>query len=386
MSRYLRLWHLVLVLAVLGMLTACSSAPGVAATPTKTPVALIAANQGPTVTPAPFFTPTAEAVINVGPDNFPSNVNPLTGLTVSDPTVLDRRPLAVVISNSPPDDTRPQAGLSYADIVYEHFTEGHVTRYAPIFYSNAPEAVGSVRSCRLIMLEITLMYDALWTCSGSSTGVGERLLESPNRQLLINGQYYAEPYLRRVFDSDIAVVPEAPHNLFAVPAEIWAWADEKGYNARPNLDGMAFHSQPPAGGGVATRVTIDYRGAGFTWVWEYDAASGTYLRYDGSAPYLDNWTDEQLRFDNVIVVTAVEYITDIVEDASGAMALEQQIWGEGDMTLFRDGMRYDGKWRRPTGDDMLTFYDLNGNVMPLRPGKTWVQVLDLRPDRLTVEP
>lgn len=379
---------LVMSLVLAGVLTACGRS-SVPSTPTKTPAPLVEANEEEAATPVPFVTPTPE-IISVGPDNFPPDVNPLTGLKVDDPATLDRRPVAVVVSNSGPDEVRPQAGLSFADMVYEYFTEGHVTRYTAVYYSQAPDSVGSVRSCRLIMLEITLMYDSLWTCSGTSVGVGERVRESPNVQWLVNGAYFGEPYLRRVFDENIAVVPQAPHNLFAAPNEIWTWADEKGYNARPDLSGMAFHSQPPQGGGVATRVTIDFKGDGFTWVWAYDPAQEAYLRFDkrldGEIPYVDKLTDEQLAFENVIVMTATEVITEIVEDASGARALEQQIWGEGDFTLLRDGMRFDGKWRRADRNDILTFYDLNGNVLPLKPGQTWVEVLDLRPDRVTVEP
>ena len=36
-----------------------------------------------------------------GPDNFPNEINPLTGLPAAYPALLDRRPLAVKISNGP---------------------------------------------------------------------------------------------------------------------------------------------------------------------------------------------------------------------------------------------------------------------------------------------
>lgn len=384
MSRTRRLTPPLLLLIHLTLLASCRPSDRLAPTPTKTPVPVVTGGEAD-ATPAPFHTPTPD-VIAAGPDSYPPGTNPLTGLPVDDPKSLDRRPLAIVVSNSPPDFTRPQAGLGSADIVYEYFAEGHVTRYTAIFWTNTPELVGSVRSCRPIMLEITLMYDALWACSGSSSGVAELLAESPNIRWLINGQHYGEPYLRRIFDENIAVVPEAPHNLFAVPSAIWDWAEEKGYNDPPDLRGMAFHSQPPAGGVVATALEVDYKGAGFTPRWEYDAASGTYLRFDEGKPYVDNLTKEQLAFENVIVVASQEIITDIVEDPSGATALVQQIWGNGPLTVFRDGMRYEGTWQRPTRDDILTFQDLNGNPMLLKPGKTWVHVIDLQVERLTVEP
>src|SRR5258708_11765279 len=58
-------------------------------------------------TPSPTWLPTPVGA--VGPFNFPADVNPLTGLPVDDPSVLQHRPLAVKISNAPPL-VRPQAG------------------------------------------------------------------------------------------------------------------------------------------------------------------------------------------------------------------------------------------------------------------------------------
>ena len=179
-----------------------------------------------------------------------------------------------------------------------------MTRYTAIFLSQAPEFVGSVRSCRLIMLELSLMYDTLWTCSGYSTGVGELVRAAPNYYLLIDGTFRGEPYLRRVNDEDVAVTGSSPHNLFAVPEEVWLWADEREYNIRPNVTGIAYRTIPPDGGVVATRVTVDYRGAGFRPRWDYDPSTRTYLRFDEGQPYDDKLTGEQLRFDNVLIIAA----------------------------------------------------------------------------------
>src|SRR5271154_27738 len=71
-------------------------------------------------TPTPTWEPTPGDAL--GPFNFPAGVNPLTGLKVDDPAVLTRRPLAVKISNAPAL-VRPQAGISQADLVFEHITE-----------------------------------------------------------------------------------------------------------------------------------------------------------------------------------------------------------------------------------------------------------------------
>ena len=238
------------------MLSACSPDQRAAATPTKTPAPLVAVQPTDTVqlaaplvgeTAVPVVQPTS-VPIKVGPDSFPADTNPLTGLPVADPAILTRRPVVVSVSNSGPAEVRPQAGLGSADHMWEHFTEGHLTRYAAVFFSDAPDVVGSVRSCRLIMFEISLMYDALWTCSGYSDGIGDRIKLTPNYYLLLDANRYGLPFMRRVNDPNVAVVTQAPHNLFAVPEEMWVWAEEREYERRSGLTGMAFDSDPRAGG------------------------------------------------------------------------------------------------------------------------------------------
>ena len=64
-------------------------------------------------------------------------VNPLTGLLVQDPTLLDLPAALVSISHFPPE-ARPQAGLSYAPWVFEvYITEG-ATRFLATFYGELP--------------------------------------------------------------------------------------------------------------------------------------------------------------------------------------------------------------------------------------------------------
>src|SRR5258707_517658 len=85
-------------------------------------------NDRPTSPTAPTLPGPTEAVVTpqtisqVGPDQYPDNVDPLTGLEVVDATLLNRRPLAVKVSEFP-RRVRPQDGLSYADLVFEHYAE-----------------------------------------------------------------------------------------------------------------------------------------------------------------------------------------------------------------------------------------------------------------------
>jgi hypothetical protein len=131
---------------------------------------------------------------------------------------------------------------------------------------------------------------------------------------------------------------------------------------------------------------VDYIGEDVRW--EFDPVSGLYRRWSDGAPHLEELTNQQLAFANVIVVSANHVETDILEDtwAGGHWSLEIQTWGEGPVTIFRDGQRFEGRWHRADPAQMLTFTDLNGNVLALKPGPSFFQMVPLGFDRLIVEP
>lgn len=69
---------------------------------------------------------------------MPITINPLTGLHVADPYLLELPAVLVSISTFPVT-ARPQAGLSFAPYVFEvYITEG-TTRYLTTFYGEFPE-------------------------------------------------------------------------------------------------------------------------------------------------------------------------------------------------------------------------------------------------------
>ncbi|MEJ2149383.1 MAG: DUF3048 domain-containing protein [Chloroflexota bacterium] len=206
--------------------------------PTQTPLPTFTPLPSPTPTAAPSATPTPPPAPQViGPESYPGNVNPLTGLAVDDPSVLQRRPLLVKISNAPPI-VRPQSGTSSADLVFEHYAEGGWTRFTALFYSQGVDHLGSVRSARLIDLELPQMYDAMLVFSGASNGVIELIRRSDlYPKQVISPQFgYGEPYFVR-FPRD-----ELPfeHTLFSDTASARrAWP-----SARRRLHGASRRASP----------------------------------------------------------------------------------------------------------------------------------------------
>ncbi|RMF28798.1 MAG: DUF3048 domain-containing protein, partial [Chloroflexi bacterium] len=113
--------------------------------------------------------------------------------------------------------------------------------------------------------------------------------------------------------------------------------------------------------------------------WEYDETLGKYRRFTDGQVHTDELTGEQLTAANVIVVYANHVETDILEDmvGGGHYSIEIQIWGEGPVTVFRDGLMFQGTWKRWAREEMLTFWDAEGNPIPLKPGNSWFQLVPL---------
>lgn len=345
------------------------------ATITATPLPPPPTSAPPTETaapPTPTPTATPQPVTLLTLDDFGDNRNPLTGEVVTDTAVLQRRPIAVKISNSPPEHVRPQAGLGQADLVFEHATEGPITRFTAIIYGQTPPDVGPIRSARLIDVELPAMYDAALAYSGSSIGVGRKLGGSDFRPRIIRS--YEQGYYRTGEDKPWE------HTLHGNPEGFWQALAEKDQNTPPQFGNvMAFSSLPPDGGEPAEKVTIRYRD--WTTVeWEYDEENGRYWRRVDGEPHVDANNDEQISAANVVLVYAIHMLDQSicerqVEDQCYAFSTEIQIWGSGDAVIIRDGRQYPATWQRQERDHMLTFVDENGDPVPLQIGNTWFQVI-----------
>lgn len=349
--------------AATSTLPATSTVPAVASTFTPLPTST-----------QPLMTPTVEAlpVWLLTPEDFGDEYNRLTGELVTDPEILLRRPIAVKISNSPPSLVRPQSGLGQADIVFEHVTEGPITRFTAIIYSQTPEQMGPIRSARLIDVEIPAMYDAALAFSGSSIGVSAKLFGSDFRPRILRSN---EPgYFRTGEDKPFE------HTLYGIPESFWESLDEMEENHAPEFSAqMAFSTEPPEGGESASAVEIRFRQFG-TVDWEYDEETNRWWRWADDEEHIDANTDEQISAVNVVLVYAIHQLDmsiceHQVDNTCHAFSTEIQIWGEGDAVILRDGLQYEVTWKRENRSDMLTFWDEDGNQVPLGIGNTWFQII-----------
>ncbi len=134
----------VTILLLILLITACSAPapaqPTATATITPTSAPPVTAIPSATSTPQPHLSP-----VSYGPEaeDFPANINPLTGRAVEDPALLKFPAVLVSISNMPVT-ARPQAGPGFAPWVYELYIGEGTTRFLNVFYGDFPRAIPNV--------------------------------------------------------------------------------------------------------------------------------------------------------------------------------------------------------------------------------------------------
>ena len=332
--------------------------------PTATPT------KAPTTTPAPSPSPTFDLMTFLATNAAPEGVSPFTGLPVADATVLDRMPAAVKISNSPL--ARPQSGLSEADVVIEHLAEGGITRFTAIYHSQDAERIGSVRSARLIDLEIPVLFDAFLVYSGASGDV-ERMIENSDFAPFTLSDEHKDPGFYRLDVPGHAY----EHTLFTDSEILTRVAEQENWTGPPRSMGWAWSDSPPDDAQPAAAIEIPYSSEYSDVQYDYDSEAGVYRRSILGEPHIDDLTGEQLATPNVVVLYVNHVPTLIVEDLLGSKSVQIQLWEQGRMQLFRDGTVQEGTWTRPRREDPLVFLDEDANALELKPGPVWIEIVPL---------
>ncbi len=311
-----------------------------------------------------------------GPLQYPLNYNSLTGLPYPDEAAMDRRNLIVKISNFPPI-VRPQSGLNRADLVFEVESESGITRFAAIFRSQMPRHVGSVRSARLLDLELMTMYSAFLAYSGTSIPIQRIIWSSQHAGHVfspLTGSNCEDAGFCRFEQFGVGY----EHTLYLDTEQLNRLATARGVNQGYKARGFAFDEQPDIGGQSLAEVGINWWGEGNA-LWQYDSGQGRWLRYTDGVAHNDALDGMQLWADNLIVLQVPHARRpDLFVAGAEDESLEVQLWGSGPALVMRDGRWYSGSWSRfslaPTVALQLNH---TGSEKPirLRPGRSWVSIV-----------
>jgi len=309
-----------------------------------------------------------------------ANINPLTGLLVSDPALLERRPMAIKVTKFP-RSVRPEWGLSQADNVYNYYIGDQMTRFIGVFYGTDASRVGPVRSARYFDENIIRMYKAIFVFGSADPRVLDPWLESDIKKLLVLERPDNCPPLCRIG-------PASNYNtLFADTSKLNAYITTRWEKiSRQDLSGLSFNAIAPftplAGTTISTRYTfVSYNR------WVFDPASNRYLRFEESQdeqqgqqaylPLIDSLTEKQLAADNVVVLLIPHKYE--VNTATTEM-VSMNFIGKGRAYAFREGKIYPVRWQRAAPEALLSLENLDGSPYLLKPGNTWFEVIGTTSD------
>jgi len=312
--------------------------------------------------PAPFATPR------------PPAYNPLTGLPVEDPAKLERRPVMIKVSNFPRAG-RPHAGLSFADIVFDYYIGYGENRFLALYYGSDSPQVGPVRSGRFIDAQLVTMYGGVLGYGSADEDTDTYLVEMLGR--------YAVSHLEAPCPAFCGEDTHEATGVFASSSDLSRYVKEMGWdNSPPDLPGMVFSDENPLGAEHAEVINVLFSYYNRAQ-WRYDKESGKYLRwtdykensepdFEELIPLVDRVTGEQLAFDNVIILFANH--TELA-----LRRHEIAIWANDSgmpAVLFRSGMMVMGSWKADRDMDPIQFFDGSGKPFGLKPGKTWITIVD----------
>lgn len=361
-----------------------SSTPVVPATLTLTPspaliylpsaTARLATAMPVTETPTPGgIVPLLQYSITLSAD-----ADPLTGLRPENPDNLNRRPVAVKVSNFPRGLVRPhQTGLTRADQAYEYYIEDGLTRFIAVFYGRNAERAGPVRSGRYFDEYIMRMYHSSLVYGHADKRVEDYLLASDLRPLLFEEQ---DNYFPPLWDNGSK---NAENRLYVDTAGVGAKLSD---NSRQDLRAAMFGPlMYPQAMPEINRIYTHYSIYSYNY-WEYDPASQLYQRYSDAAdasafaqgesyaPLIDNLTGAQVTSNNLIVLSVPHIFHNEFDRAD--QLLDISLKGSGDAYLFREGRMLKVRWVRDLIDQPIKIEDQDGQAVPLRPGVTFYQVID----------
>ena len=406
-QRHRLIGYKIIYWTLISLLSASCAAPASTPAPTPTPVF---PNILPTLTPfqpapenspgtyftittpqpAPTYTPyptkyvvveNPSAFVQLSPSPEINSLvinNPLTGLPVNDPSLLQRRPLTIKIANSP-DYVRPQSGLTLADVVYEYYIEWGDTRFIAVFYSNDSSRVGPVRSGRFFDEHIARMYHAFLMFKGADPRELNYLQGTDISEFLITvgigscPPYFIGPYKR-----------ESYNNVFFNSTKWPACAEKKGLDNSPQtLSGGFFTSDVPESQLQATRIYSFYSVYSYNY-WEYDPATNNYIRYseandmikgkpEAYAALSDAQTGLPVTAANVVVLFAPHIFSNTFNAEDEVFNID--LIDYGNAMVFRDGLAIPAHWNRMERDQPIMLTDLAGAPIYLHPGRTFYQVM-----------
>lgn len=286
--------------------------------------------------------------------------NPLTGIYELEETARNKRPVAIMINNMDVAQ-KVQTGLNQADMIYECYVEGGITRLMAVYYDlSKVEKIGTIRSARYTFVQLAEGLGAAYIHNGSDqvyTKPYMRELGIDRIDLIMNSQYSFREENGLAFE----------HTLFTTGELLTKGFEDKEIPLQyeeitPNA--FSFAENPQTYQTPCNKVTY-VMSSSYTTTFAYNAATQKYIRMPLGEEHKDGETDEATATDNLFILYAK---SPLFEDEHHLRTILTQ--GEG--IYVTKGTCTPITWEKGDADDPLKFYTESGEELQVNPGKSWI--------------
>ena len=279
------------------------------------------------------------------------------------------RPIAVMIDNH--NGAWPQAGLNQAYMVYEIIVEGGETRLMALFKGVDLEKIGPVRSARHYFIDYAMENDAIYVHFGQSPQAQSDIKKYSIDD--INGIAEDGTTFWRVKDK------AAPHNAVTSTEKLLESAKSKNYRTTSTEGSVLNYVVDEVNleeGIAADKVTIPHSDLQ-TVTYEYDEENKVYVRYARGKEQTDWDTDEAITTKNIIITFCNNYtLTD--SEKKGRQGLKNI--GTFDGYYITNGRAIQIQCIKNARDEKTIYQDMNGNVIQVNDGNTFVNICPTNAD------
>lgn len=300
------------------------------------------------------------------------------------------RPVGVMIENH--QESRPQSGLSSADVVYEAVAEGGITRFLSVFYCNNSEQVGPVRSARTYFLDFISEYGSspLYVHVGGANqdGPADALSQIEDYDWAgyndMNQFSIGFPTFWRDYDR-LGHPAATEHTMYSSMEKLLQFAASSRKLNAADKDGVSWSegftpysfkedaviSQRPPSQKIHLEFwTID---SDYAVDWTYEPKENIYKRNNGGKPHIDRNNNKQLIAKNIAVLTMIESSANDGYENNAHLLYRTK--GTGKANVFMDGKQIIGTWRKDARTSRTLLFDSDGSPIKFNKGTIWFEIL-----------
>jgi hypothetical protein len=243
--------------------------------------------------------------------------------------------------------------------VFEENVE-NLTRFAAVFQSQDSETVGPIRSGRTQDIDLLGSLNMpLFAWSGGNANVTKAIRSSDLIDLSPSSTGTDGGFFRNKRGSE-----DREHTLYSRTPALYSFT--KLYAPAPPQQFTYRAPDEAFNGQAASGVDVKMDSVNVNWTW--DAATTSYLRFQGGKVHNDA-TLGQVNAANVVVLE-VAYKPSPADSRSP----EAQTIGSGSVHVFTGGLMIEGTWTRADRLQSFQLHDASGAVIALTPGRTWIEL------------